>query len=59
MTDEELAAALVELDETRETLERLQHDRDTVLEFYANIAKKKRSRTSRPKSDTASTSCSG
>jgi DNA repair exonuclease SbcCD ATPase subunit len=52
MTDEELAAELAELDETRETaereleaararsetLERLQHDRDTVLESYARMA---------------------
>jgi hypothetical protein len=53
MTDEELAAELAELDETRETaereleaararsetLERLQHDRNTMLESYARMAK--------------------
>jgi hypothetical protein len=53
MTDQELAAELAELDETREsaereleaarkrseTLERLQQDLDTVLESYARMAK--------------------
>ncbi|MDQ3590195.1 MAG: hypothetical protein M3392_08145 [Actinomycetota bacterium] len=51
MTDEELAAALVELDETRETaereleaarargkaLKRLEHDRDALIESYAGM----------------------
>jgi hypothetical protein len=53
MSEQELAAALEELDETRETaereleaararsetLERLQRDRDTVLESYARMAR--------------------
>ena len=53
MTEEELGAALTELDEIHQTaqreleaarahqkaLENLQHDRDTVLESYAGIAK--------------------
>ena len=51
MTDEELAAALAELDETRETaerklevarargeaLQRLEHDRDALMESYAGM----------------------
>jgi hypothetical protein len=51
MTDEELAAALSELDEIRETaereleaarargeaLQRLEHDRDTLMESYAGM----------------------
>jgi hypothetical protein len=53
MTDEELAAALAELDETRETAEReleaarardealrrLEHDRDSLMESYAGMVK--------------------
>ncbi len=53
MWDEELAAALSELDEIRETsereleaarargeaLERLEHDRDTLLESYAGMVR--------------------
>src|SRR5918999_3241782 len=51
MTDEELAVALAELDETRETAEceleaarargevlrRLEHDRDALMESYAGV----------------------
>lgn len=53
MTDEELAAALAELDETRETAEReleaarardealrrLEHDRDSLMVSYAGMVK--------------------
>jgi hypothetical protein len=53
MTDQELGAALSELDETRETaereleaarargeaLQRLEHDRDALMESYAGMVK--------------------
>jgi hypothetical protein len=72
MTDEDLSTALSELDEIRETaereleaartrgeaLERLERDRETLLESYAGMIGEAW-RTSRPKSATGSTSCSG
>ena len=72
MTDDELAAALSELDEIWETaereleaaqargeaLQRLEHDRDTPMEAYAGMVSETL-RTSRLKSAAGYTSCSG
>jgi hypothetical protein len=73
MTDQELVAALSELNEIRETaereleavrargeaLERLEHDRDTLMESYAGMVGETLEETLHPRSATTLTSCSG